>query len=453
MGVFLAGDFNPTCDTKLSQAAFSTLLNTFFLTEIKQHLPTYIAPNKNGVPTLSKLDLFYTNLTEADLTIVQPDSYLAPIDFGASNITANLDLANTVAAAVGVTVTSFPDEDGKEVPRHPSDHLPVCLTFKALTKTKPKVKPLYRSTLENEHYQNTFLELTKELPVHECPYQDLKNAKNLLFHAQEKFFLKHKRDNKRPPNTQVTNATSLLTGAIKLYREATKLQPRTKVLRDVFDNYPELRCFNTNPLPCDKIKAFANAKIYATCQPADPHPPPTNTSPLSNKRTANVINDIKRQLPSQRRKVFLLQETLTSPIIDNPDGLSQLIAQHWGEIWQPHSPDEAHIQAFLHAYKKRVNHIPKITHKVLTRAIHLASNNSSAGPDGVPYAAYKIFAEFYLPKLLAVAKALGNGNPPPLALTTPTSSSSLRMSPSSSGAPVRSRSPTQTTVCSPSRCC
>jgi hypothetical protein len=410
--VFLAGDFNPTCDSKLSLAAFTTLLTTFFLTEIKQPLPTYIAPNKNGVPTLSKLDFFYTNLTEADLTIVQPDSYLAPIDFGASNITANLALANTVAAAAGVKATSFPDEEGKEVPRHPSDHLPVCLTFKALTKTKPKVKPLYHSTLENEHYQNTFWELAKELPLLDCPYQDLKNGKNLLFHAQEVYLRKHKRDTKRPPNTQVTNATSLLTGSIKLYREATKLQPRTQILREVFNTYPELRCYNTIPIPIDKIKAFANAKIYATCQPANPHPPPP-TTPLSNKRQTNIINEIKRQLPSQRRKVCLLQETQTSPVIDDPDGLSQLIAQHWGNIWKPHSSDEDHIQSFLNAYNKRVKHIHRITLRVLTRAIHLASNNSSAGPDGVPFAAYKIFAEFYLPKLLAVATALGEAKPPP----------------------------------------
>jgi hypothetical protein len=91
--------------------------------------------------------------------------------------------------------------------------------------------------------------------------------------------------------------------------------------------------------------------------------------------------------------------------------------QSWGAIWADRqvTPSKVDLEDFLDSYSTRLppgrlRALPNF--EDITAAIR-ESNNSSPGPDGIPFAFYRLCAEDIAPVLLRILQLLAAGKAPP----------------------------------------
>ena len=98
--------------------------------------------------------------------------------------------------------------------------------------------------------------------------------------------------------------------------------------------------------------------------------------------------------------------------------MGKIIKDYWGKLWEkdPGEPNEEHMTSYLNRkYNKKLNpdKITKPSLDVVTNTI-LGSNNSSSGPDGIPFSAYRALVDIVAPCLLdLITKLLAGGELPP----------------------------------------
>jgi ribonuclease HI/exonuclease III len=140
------------------------------------------------------------------------------------------------------------------------------------------------------------------------------------------------------------------------------------------------------------------------------------SSTFSPTPPVHPIKDLANSAPSTRARVGPLRENLDSPeMIDDKDRAS-LAHKFWSKIWAPRSqpPSHSSMKAYLASYNKKINTglCPDITVDDLLYTIK-KTNNSTAGPDGVSFAAWRAAPDLAAPVLFALFKALSSGQPPP----------------------------------------
>lgn len=97
--------------------------------------------------------------------------------------------------------------------------------------------------------------------------------------------------------------------------------------------------------------------------------------------------------------------------------MGAIISDYWQKVWSQRedAPSREEIRSWLNFYDKRIPHhllpSPPSTEEV-TKAI-LGSGDSSPGPDGIPFAIYRLFQPEAAPILSAVATSLATGTSPP----------------------------------------
>ncbi len=92
------------------------------------------------------------------------------------------------------------------------------------------------------------------------------------------------------------------------------------------------------------------------------------------------------------------------------------LATYWSDIWRRRAdpPPDTRLASFLANYKKKAKPSLCISPSIddITSAIR-NSNNSTAGPDGISFAAWRAAPDLAAPVLYSVFRALSNGQPPP----------------------------------------
>ena len=136
---------------------------------------------------------------------------------------------------------------------------------------------------------------------------------------------------------------------------------------------------------------------------------------FSNPPSINPIKLLAEKAPSSRVRVGNLRVNLDSPeMISNIDR-ANLAADYWSKIWASRSNKPASSRsAFLTGYSKKVD--STLCHNVKLDDIIFSikhSNNSSSGPDGIPFAAWRAAPDLAAPILLAVFRAICSGQLPP----------------------------------------
>jgi ribonuclease HI len=157
-----------------------------------------------------------------------------------------------------------------------------------------------------------------------------------------------------------------------------------------------------------------------------------------------MIKVIKLQLPVDRKRLthfldYSAEECLEADRprfgegpISRPDDMAALIAFHWGKLWTKRrgAPSRDRVERYLRSYDSRVpvGLLPTMPCRegdgvhsatedtwedLVVKAIK-HSNNSCAGPDGVPFIVYRSLAELAAPFILDMLIALANGETPPL---------------------------------------
>ena len=111
--------------------------------------------------------------------------------------------------------------------------------------------------------------------------------------------------------------------------------------------------------------------------------------------------------------------------------MAQHAALYWGRIWEARgqAPSPVEIREYLAGYLRRVPaealpSFPNHSHRVISSILDMSwgelveqvigsSNDSSPGPDGVPFAAYRVLKDICAPFILDMIIGAANGQPPP----------------------------------------
>ncbi len=140
------------------------------------------------------------------------------------------------------------------------------------------------------------------------------------------------------------------------------------------------------------------------------------SSSFAKPHSSNPIKIISDNIPSSRARIGSLRENLDSPeMISNLDRAA-LTSKFWSKIWSKRSsaPSYSARIDYLRNYPKKIN--SSLCHDLDLDDILFSirhSNNSSPGPDGIPFAAWRAAPDLAAPILLAVFHAISIGQAPP----------------------------------------
>ena len=93
--------------------------------------------------------------------------------------------------------------------------------------------------------------------------------------------------------------------------------------------------------------------------------------------------------------------------------MGNLAAAYWGKVWHERAPrSDEERNDFLRLYNKKIGEIFLPSIKDIAGTIK-SNKNTTPGPDGVPFAAWRSNTDISAPVLHRVLTALANGDKPP----------------------------------------
>lgn len=409
---FMLGDWNDNSLANLARLAKEQMLNTFGLRLHRQPLPT--------CTTGSNIDRIYSTMTEAEISILQPDSYIPFTSFSFTNTQRNRGLALQIAKAMGIKNNGFVDEsNGKVIPLHPSDHMPVALVFNSIAPLPPSQTLLRKSLFAEQTFVDKVNELWELAEKPADPFAAHELFKIVLRRA--KIIVRKLR--KRPNVAQeVTEPLELLDWATRLYRLAVHPEQSDNSARmnALVDQCRGLEPLRKGGFDTAAIKKFVNRLIGTYCEPQESEteenslPEASFSASWGKFRSKNKLQQIKTMLPSSRQRLYRTRTSEDEPMEDDPNKVAGIIADYWAEVWKEREFDQDATKWFLKFYTKRIDLKGKVITEETVRKAIKGTNDSSPGPDGVPFVAYRAFLDICTPLLYNIARAMMRGNTPPV---------------------------------------
>ena len=146
-------------------------------------------------------------------------------------------------------------------------------------------------------------------------------------------------------------------------------------------------------------------------------PLPASSKPSFSTANQSLLNDLKKTLPATRKRLAALHDPDQGAPTSDPDRMAQIIKTFWSKTWaKPDSvPPTSKILRYLASYPTRVpaDLTPSIPSQDDIYDHILGTNNSAAGPDGIPFAIYRLCADTVAPLLHGIVVSLSKGFPPP----------------------------------------
>ena len=282
------------------------------------------------------------------------------------------------------------------VPTSFSDHLPIHLTYEGpgdVGTRSPTIPTWVASTPEFATNLNTFW---ASKPHPGGAYKVFADFKKVLFLAA-----KVTRENKIASHS----APLSLSQHLSLLRHINTTPQNISKISSLLFLAPSL-----SPLVLWRESSFfdnglldATLNLIAVVEPA-PRP------------AANAVKVLASKAPSTKTCVGPLKATPKSTEARTDSDRSQVASDFWSKVWakRDNPPSKVICRDFLSSYTKVVD--PSLLHNVtlsdVTEAIK-RSNNSSPGPDGISFAAWRAAPELAAPVLFGVYQALCSGQPPP----------------------------------------
>ena len=134
----------------------------------------------------------------------------------------------------------------------------------------------------------------------------------------------------------------------------------------------------------------------------------------SQDKSPNILRSLADKLPCSRAQIASLRLAPDDPPAVTPKDRSTLASSFWSKVWdkRPSVPFSQRDE-FLQDYDKEIDQslCPQPDLAFLSEVIR-HSNNSSPGPDGIPFAAWRAVIELASPVLLRVFEAIVKGHLP-----------------------------------------
>ena len=145
---------------------------------------------------------------------------------------------------------------------------------------------------------------------------------------------------------------------------------------------------------CAESTVFERAQQHVrTCFAAQPL-----IHPLSPKKP-NFLKSAKDTLPKGKRNLTHINIQDGSCVRD-AKGMAIALKEFWEPVWNTPNPDKDLINDYLANYEKKVDHdeILPMTLELVLETI-TKSRDSSTGPDGIPFAIYRLLSDTVAPLL------------------------------------------------------
>jgi ribonuclease HI len=420
---YAAGDFNFTespADTasgvpSIRSAAHTRAWHGFLarhrLREHYQQVHTFYRITRDLTKSTStRIDRIYTSHDDVDMAVVTAVAAVTNVTTSILEHLRRVRQADTFPAEGVQPVTAKLD----------TDHLPVCLSFTTQS-SAARLPTIPRWMLVEPHFvRYVRTHWAPELATPEQAFARLDRFKQLLYDAKRSTLAldSSKRKAKHDQLTLLTSAFSLLR-AISChptnYTRVSKILLQAPELTDTLSGQAQpdgsfapkrLRGLIEELL---KDAQFVDDAFLGEATPWIPPAKPVVSGGLA--------ADLAIILPSCRPKLAGLRTgDLTSDTTTDPTFMADIALQYWGGIWHEHGsrdPEECreYISEDGQAGTGMAIAIPGVQHMV--DAI-MSTGNTSAGPDGIPFGAYRTFSDLAGPILHEVLLAMAAGQTPPL---------------------------------------
>ena len=424
----VGGDFNfiETEDDTTDYSDYYTLPDRFLETwrDVKHHLglfevhqPVHTHHHSTGS---TRLDRIYINLPEADHTRFHPIAYIPVVPFLTFHTRFNNDKS----------------KDGTGAP----DHLPVGIYYDDFTK-KGRGRTIPRWIATSKTFAAT---VTDQWLSHDLskwglgpdgqPIRDLHDTRvRHAFVARRKFVAlihqvaqAYRRDNSL---STYNDELSMLSGLVQAKRLLDDVHPDNDKLRKLTMRHPHLGHLLSASIPEARTRVDAEIEeIVSTADDNDnflsghkrPRHPDWHHDDYRvapRRPRSNAIQALKHSLPSCRRGLTSISPSEMGTPTSDPKEMGRIIKAEWGPTWckRLNQPSDPFAHPLIRDYHKEVplEFQPAVPDVEDMLAVIEDSNNSSPGPDGVPFAIYRNVAVLAAPILQAVAEALADGHAPP----------------------------------------
>ena len=416
-----AGDWNftereedstgPSTLDRDTKEVWDQFLQHFKLKEIPQPHHTFyrISAQNHKRTATSRLDRIYVSHSEADTTLFSPTAFIPPIPHPVHDYLKRHRHKN-------------PNHISNHY-RACSDHTPVSLRFYSTAPSKKRKFSIPRWLPMDQHFAEATLALWTPPSAPSSPFHTLTSFKRAICKAARAAL-------KNPPSLAKRTTLTDITQAVALLRAVAATHPQHNKANKIAERHQLHHLYIPHDFTTSYrlISDYINDKL-ATAQPEpqieDDLLPTTTATKQPNiikpkSHLENIIDQIQPHLPSSRKRLHCLSppdsEGQHQPTAD-PQKMADIIKRFWQPIWSKrkdaHSPDE--ISEYLHFYNKTIpaELAPQLPDLEQVEDAIQASGNSSCGPDGIPYGAYRALISTAAPIFLDVICHLGAGHLPP----------------------------------------
>ena len=419
---FVSGDFNmiesredTSSDTDYHvmgttlYSAWHSFLEHLNLSEITQSTHTYYHITRDlSKSRTTRLDRHYCSLSEVDLALNIPDSTIAAVPHSILNVFGMITAEQLQEMDA--------DEQQIELMKKSSasDHLPIRLAFRSSAKVKHSSKkiPVWiaRDPRFGARVETLWRQREECIESHD-PFDELADFKIILHQASEDVLRMLKKQKEQP----VEDLSKFTIGAALLRLVQRKHLDRNKI-HNYIKRYPYLNSmiifhdgeYDTNKLRDHLAELLTRGEMEgldATPDPLDVH---------HQTKSNSLVKQVKLLLPSTRKRLGGLRRQLQEELSTDPKAMGGMAKEYWEDIWTA-DVDTRPPRSFLKSYNKKgpkrlQPRVPGATE--FTEVIH-STNNSCAGPDGIPFAAYRSTKNISAEIMARVMKAMAAGVAPP----------------------------------------
>ena len=295
--------------------------------------------------------------------------------------------------------TNYTPPSASRPRRHFSDHIPICLSFGMKAESGVKSKSIPKWLASSERFTEKLGQLWRNPSKISQPYVYLGKFKKAMYRAAT-LVRKDKID-----GSSFLLKYSHLFCLLRLIIPVSQDVPRIRRLLLYEATLSDLVEFKGGRFIDAGLEAAFNELRYRASGRSDPPVRP------------NPISAIKEKLPSSRIGLLHLRAKADDAPCFDPQGKARIAADYWKKVWAKRTsgPDKGAYATYLDDYKKKVDlsllAVPSLSE---LKDVLLKTGNTAAGPDGIPFAAWRSLPDFSAPLLHAALVSLMGGQPPPL---------------------------------------
>ena len=426
--LFVLGDFNMTDKAEDSPSegsylhmkggillAWEALLTKLNLVELHQPTHTHYAMlEKLEKCRSSRIDRIYSSLTAADLAIIVPIVFISPT--GSRSLSEYDKCRNNGGGPSKAFRKLFL-----------SDHLPVCLNFASAEPAKARAPniPKWAGKLPGlgERIIKFWL---RDLRGNESSFERIDAWKASAYKSTK--FLMRKGG---LAADKLTKDLQLLTKATTLLRTCSAIVPDEAQIEKILKSSAELRplldredgIYITDRLSKRVVElmdtGIGDFKVDGADIGLTDLPLPSAYIP-GDTNGKDPISVIKERLPNSRSYLTYLREDREALPTSDPEKMGSILVDYYSKVWDKNraAGSKEEVQEYLKGYDIRIpaDFIPTlpVTDDFMDSINN--SNNSAAGPDGIPFSilrACNIVSDDLASCLCDMAADLAAGKRPP----------------------------------------